>query len=118
MHRLVAILILILLPVQWTFAAVGSYCRHEAAVAAKSHVGHHEHEHEHAKPVKADGKGDSGTFEDQDCPTCHYSFVYGVSAIEMASLPDVATAPILFRSHLIPDRSPDNPFRPPHTAGA
>lgn len=117
MHRLVALFVLILLPMQWTYAAVGSYCRHEAT-AESSHVGHHEHKHEQGNFAEDNDKDDRDSFDDQDCPTCHCSFAYGVNVGEAASLPAKVSAPILFRSQAIPDRSPDNPYRPPLVAGA
>ncbi|MBL8525745.1 MAG: hypothetical protein JNN20_18845 [Betaproteobacteria bacterium] len=116
MRHLIAILIVFLLPVQWTFAAVSTYCRHEATPAAQIHAGHHDHEHVGA--VKKAAKVDSSGFEDLDCPSCLTSFVNAVVMAEMPSLHATTAVPILWHSHLIPDRSPDNPFRPPHTAGA
>jgi hypothetical protein len=44
MRRWIAILLLMLLPVQAIWAAAEPYCQHEHGVAAH-HLGHHEHEH-------------------------------------------------------------------------
>ncbi|MBL8522727.1 MAG: hypothetical protein JNN20_03460 [Betaproteobacteria bacterium] len=120
MQRLVAILVLLLLPVQWGYAAMGNYCKHETTPAAQAHVAHHEHQHAkstHDTGKKDTGKKDAGGYEDQDCPTCHVTFASSINAIDTGSPPD-AGAPILFYDHLIPDRSPDNPYRPPHLVGA
>ncbi|RZL04249.1 MAG: hypothetical protein EOP36_01140 [Rubrivivax sp.] len=44
MRRLIAIVLLMLLPVQALWAAAEPYCQHEHDAAAH-HVGHHAHEH-------------------------------------------------------------------------
>ena len=44
MRRWLAIFLLILLPAQLSWAAVGDYCAHESGAGAE-HFGHHEHRH-------------------------------------------------------------------------
>ncbi len=70
MRKLLAIFLLVFLPMQLSWAAVASYCQHEA-LAEATHVGHHEHQHITAddghgspEPVKTLG-------EDPDCASCH-----------------------------------------------
>jgi len=70
MRRWFAILLLALLPLQFSWAAVAGYCAHEEGPA--THVGHHEHQHD------ADGSGDrtdhAGKLPgaaDLDCDHCH-----------------------------------------------
>ena len=114
MRRLVILFILFLLPLQWTYAAVADYCQHEESRLAQKHVGHHAHNH---VDQGHDSKGKTGGFGDQDCPTCHHApAAIVISPIEPL-LPSTPVQ-IAFRSHRIPDRSPDNPFRPPHFARA
>lgn len=73
MRRWLAILLLTLLPIQFSWAAVASYCGHEAT-GKTQHVGHHEHQH-HADAgantsKSADGqKAADGV--DLDCGHCH-----------------------------------------------
>lgn len=75
MRRWLAILLMLFLPLQSSWAAVAGYCGHETGAAAH-HVGHHDHAgHGHAtKPVdpghpgQADG-GSAGAFQ-QDCGHC------------------------------------------------
>ncbi len=60
-------LLLILLPLQWSAAAVASYCQHETGMAAK-HTGHHNHKH--------DGSTNEETPQPpaqthNDCGMCH-----------------------------------------------
>ena len=45
MRRWLATLLLVLLPFQFSWAAVGGYCQHETGAAAK-HFGHHNHQHQ------------------------------------------------------------------------
>jgi hypothetical protein len=69
MRRLLMIFLLFALPLQVSWAAVASYCKHEAGAAAK-HFGHHEHQHhaQKAEPAKKDGANLSA---DNDCMVCH-----------------------------------------------
>jgi hypothetical protein len=76
MRRWLAILLLVLLPAQTTWAVVAGYCVHESSAAA-SHFGHHDHaSHSHAPGLP----GASGTPESNsdatasvvhDCGHCH-----------------------------------------------
>ena len=78
MRRWFAILLLVLLPAQLTWAAAAGYCMHKPG-AAVSHFGHHEHvEHSHAcAPSQAsgdvpDGEGsDASAGASHDCGHCH-----------------------------------------------
>ncbi|WP_395702250.1 cation efflux protein, CzcI family [Aquabacterium sp.] len=75
MRRFVIVLMMLLLPLQSTWAAAAAYCAHETEVAVK-HVGHHQHEHKPSqsdvsKFTKSSGLGDA----DSDCGYCHLSTV-------------------------------------------
>lgn len=90
MHRWLAILLLALLPLQFSWAAVAAYCGHESGAASR-HLGHHEHQHAGAAgagqlagpdaalvldaPDAADpaAQGDSPAGLDFDCGHCHSS---------------------------------------------
>jgi hypothetical protein len=70
MKRFLAIILLALLPLQFSWAAVAGYCQHESEVTV-NHPGHHSHDHQAAdkhEPVKNSG---SSTGVDHDCATCH-----------------------------------------------
>jgi hypothetical protein len=80
-HRILAIVLLALLPLQFSWAAVASYCGHEEQAGA-THFGHHEHQHHadnggNAEPVAdldgtADATGDKAPGAmDLDCGHCH-----------------------------------------------
>ena len=67
MRRLFALLLLLLMPVQFAFAAAAPYCALEKAEVA-AHFGHHEHPDAPA-PAKDDGKDRSPIAD--DCGVCH-----------------------------------------------
>lgn len=78
MRRWLAVLLLVLLPLQFSWAAVADYCMHESSETA-DHVGHHDHEsHSHgaaqadaeAKTKTDDGSSSTATV---DCSHCHGS---------------------------------------------
>ena len=101
MRRVLAIVLLALLPLQFSWAAVASYCEHEAE--EMGHFGHHDHQHHAdvggtAEPVVDPGATSdvaddraSGT-ADADCGHCH-----GYCSVMLTlqpGLPDVpSTAP-------------------------
>jgi hypothetical protein len=110
MRRFVALIILCMLPVQWSYAAVAEYCQHEEAAVAQNHLGHHAHKHVDDAP---DSKGKKGGFVDLDCPSCQHANATAILDLPAAMLPRFSVTPITFLSQSIPCRSPDNPFRPP-----
>ncbi|MFN0316358.1 MAG: hypothetical protein ACKVQA_15135 [Burkholderiales bacterium] len=68
MKRLL-VLLLILLPLQWSAAAVAGYCQHETGVAAK-HTGHHNHKHDGSANEKTP---QPSAQTHNDCGMCHLS---------------------------------------------
>jgi hypothetical protein len=75
-RRFLAIVLLAMLPLQFSWAAVASYCEHETQ--GTGHFGHHEHEHHadagpNAEPAaEADAPGDKAPGAmDLDCGHCH-----------------------------------------------
>jgi hypothetical protein len=73
MKRYVLIFLLMLLPFQFSWAAVASYCQHESNPAAE-HVGHHAAA-DNKLDQDSDKNGDSklNTGSDADCSFCHFS---------------------------------------------
>lgn len=115
MRRLAAIFVLIVLPLQWTYAAVAEYCQHEANRTAQQHVGHHAHNH---VDPPSDQDGSKNGSLDWDCPACHHSAGAFVPSVTVDGLPTGASRMVVLSSRVIPHRAPDNPFRPPLIAGA
>ena len=90
---------LVLLPLQFSWAAVAAYCGHETGQHAE-HLGHHEHRHaDQAKADQAKADQDSAPADqkapagfDFDCGHCH-----GTCASMPAPLGD--TSPLALASH-------------------
>ena len=79
MRRFAVFLLLVALPLQYSWAAVGAYCQHEGS-AAQWHFGHHVHKHD---------QGDQKPGMHADCAACQH-----VNATMPAhSSPTVHTAP-------------------------
>jgi len=75
MKKLLAIILLVLMPLQFSMAAVSSYCEHEAN-SSESHPGHHSHQHENEnnETVASDSdakKTSSSSGVHHDCASCH-----------------------------------------------
>jgi DUF2946 family protein len=77
MRRWLAIFLLLVLPLQFTWAAAATYCQHEDAATRGGHFGHHQHQHK-GSAVKAvhaqDHKSPDGHAKlvvDDDCGYCH-----------------------------------------------
>ena len=78
MRRWLLIFLVVLLPMQLSWAAVASYCQHESDSALTTqHMGHHEHMHEADVSSASNEHGDTNTNPsangavDLDCGTCH-----------------------------------------------
>lgn len=100
MRRFVALLLLVLLPLQAVWAAAAPYCQHESD-ATSPHIGHHQPEHAHATAADAadaanaadalPAQGGDAPNPHSDCHTCHGGSVlaHEVSPVQVMS----ATAP-------------------------
>lgn len=69
MRRLFAIFLLVLLPLQLSWASVAPYCQHETDSQAQ-HLGHHDHQHQTANDKDGPDSKLPGQV-DNDCGTCH-----------------------------------------------
>ena len=75
MRKLVAILLLSLLSLQTSWAAVASYCQHEQGASVR-HLGHHDHQHEAHKANQSHKAVQPGaTMADADCGLCQAGFL-------------------------------------------
>jgi len=113
--RLLLILMLLVLPLQSTWAVVATYCQHEKEVMT-THFGHHEHEH---AEDDAAGTEQSSATTHPDCLNCHGA------AAGMAIAPSAfagslrLTKALLSRSaRLLPAPIPHRPERPKWTVVA
>ena len=108
MRRWLAILLLVLIPVQATWAAASAYCGHESGVAAK-HFGHHEHQHQgdsHNEPTKSPGSVDA------DCPVCLAGCVTAPPASSLTISSSETTLIQGVLSALVASALPSQPERP------
>jgi hypothetical protein len=142
MRRVLILLLALLLPLQFTWAATAVYCGHEGSVAAPGaavaepasigatgivlasiakdpahHFGHHEHEH-HAEPKKDLPKKDAQKplSVDLDCGVCHAgaSSVIGAGLqLQAPAAPDsIHAAPAVAALASAFARTPDRPQWP------
>jgi hypothetical protein len=109
-RRIILILLIFFLPLQWTAAAVDLCCTHTPASAEQS-IGQDEHEQASNASVPRDSERNT-TFQ-SDCASC-----LGCCAHALAS--GVSLAPREMRAHnqvqcmsYIPDSVPESLFRPP-----
>lgn len=119
MQRIVLVFLLLLLPVQWTWAAAASICRHESSIHA-NHFGHHEHRHDHPAGVigsvdlSDDTQQQSDSSVHADCATCHTAvpglMMQSATAVGELLLPLVFTPYQRFVTTGVPERL----IRPPH----
>lgn len=100
MRRVIAIFLLLLMPVQFAFAAAAPYCALEK-VETQVHFGHHEHG-DNVIPVPDDRKSDSTSPD--DCGICH---------LASAQTPASAASTGVVRQAALPHPLPDG-RRPQH----
>ena len=72
MRRFLLTFLVVMMPLQLSWAAVSSYCQHESGAASK-HFGHHEHKHQQASKVGDSDQTNAKAFGtvDADCHFCH-----------------------------------------------
>lgn len=108
MRRWLLILFIALLPLQFTWAAVASYCLHEEAPAGAQHFGHHEHEHDDAVTGTEEAAAKSSVLQvDGDCAYCHLGCAQPIATTRFdvphaLASPRVAIQPSLHGSHFPP----------------
>jgi hypothetical protein len=108
MHRFILIVLMFLVPFQWTWAAAANVCQHETGGA---HFGHHEHQHEASSPgsVLDTEENDARALSvHPDCKVCH-----GVGAGHAPARSDAHHA--WHRERLVPayrHHLPDPPVEP------
>jgi hypothetical protein len=78
MRRWLTILLLVLMPLQLGWAALGSYCEHESG--EQNHLGHHACQHKAG--AGSEDEPEPGQGPDADCSTCFSaSMTPGVSGV-------------------------------------
>jgi hypothetical protein len=77
MKRFVLMFLMLLLPLQFSWAGVSFYCQHETGAAAQ-HVGHHAHQHQKSPDAGDDGSAPGKAHA--DCGYCHLAHSCAVVA--------------------------------------
>jgi len=134
MHRLVLIVLMCLLPLQWSWAAAARICAHEADTA---HFGHHEHRHgdprstdaaeageaigaadavqaaDAPEPAHGAAPGDAPGGDHPDCTACHGLGVAFPSATDggLGAWSPAGALPAY--GHVLPDPPVESFLRPP-----
>lgn len=72
MRRWLIVSMMLLMQVQFVWAAAAAYCGHEPSTAASAHFGHHEHRHQGAELQGADEAGKGIASLHLDCESCHF----------------------------------------------
>lgn len=110
MRRFILIFMMVLLPLQWSWAAAASVCAHEQGT---SHFGHHEHQHASGEAVHADDG--QALVDHPDCQGCHG---VGTACMGTAAPPGVAwssAGPPASDGRHIPEPPVESLLRPPLT---
>jgi hypothetical protein len=107
--KLLIILMLLVLPFQFSWATVAVYCQHEQGATAQ-HFGHHNHQH-HGKADQPDHKEKLSQVHN-DCGYCHAaSPAFFFASLLLTDMPlgseQVVSHVFSFSSHI-----PDGPRRP------
>ena len=111
MRRWLTIFLLLILPMQLSWALGTTYCEHETGVAAQ-HFGHHEHQHtsddegSNSRTLNANGVADA------HCSTCHASCATAI--VDPKSLPAIAMSSDMHSSRhfRVSSHTPSLPERP------
>ena len=110
--RLVAIFVLLLLPLQLSFAAAAEYC--ELGKGDKgSHFGHHVHA---GAGKVTDGKQGQGKSGETHCGFCQLGCSHSPLTAEFALLPTVSIVPDATDRPLLDGDPPPTLERPPRSA--
>lgn len=117
MRKWLSILLLIVVPLQFTWAASSVYCLHEVGVAAQ-HPGHHGHQHVKQAGELVQVDNPKSIAIDLDCGNCHTGWSIGLASLSapelLLSVSGVESSP----EHALvspPLKTPDRPQWPPRS---
>lgn len=111
MRRFFSLLLMLLLPLQFSFAAAAAYCVDEKPEVA-AHFGHHDH---------ADASTDSADDADEgkaDCEVCHLACAKAQPAAFVSTVAPEPQAPLSFLPDSSPQHQPEPSDRPPIVSAA
>lgn len=110
MRRVLTVLLLLILPLQLSWAVAAAYCQHEVTPQVATHPGHHAHQHAlDADPATSDvapdhahaqdDTNDKSPCVDDDCAYCHLACLKTVTVPALAVM---ASAGSSFIAHGAP----------------
>jgi hypothetical protein len=105
MRRRLLLILILLLPLQLSWAAVASYCQNDSA-QTRTHFGHHEHQSGKKSAAGKDHGTKSLADNDTECGLCHLSCCKSVTTYSQLKLPvdfSLAASPLppsYFSSHI------------------
>lgn len=107
-HKWIALLVALLVPLQFATVAIAAYCQHEHALEQQAHFGHHNHDHD------ANVSHEEGSASDHSNCDLSYSLSLKVSVRNpmLASSPP-AEQPAAAPPTLVARDLPDPLYRPP-----
>ena len=101
MRKLLIVLLVLFLPLQWSTAAVAAFCSHEGGSLKRAHLGHHTHNHADRDGTERSDHGTSKTC-DASCSADH-DHSHSPHALFAAT----------HSLEVVPDRSGNRPYRSP-----
>jgi cytochrome c553 len=107
MNRLCALLLLLLLPIQLSWATAGAYCAHDPSEST-AHFGHHVHVHQ----SQADNDGSSPLKFHPDCSSCHAVTFSPSQVDDTLAVPDATAmppSPLVLSIGSAPQSEPERP---------
>lgn len=111
MRRLVLVFTMLLLPLQWSWAAAASVCGHESG---NSHFGHHEHQHAGAAAqADAEDPPDEAPGDHPDCHACHGIGAACIGCVDGGLSVRQGDPPLPEYGRALPEPPVDNLLRPP-----
>lgn len=111
MRRCLAVFLMLLLPLQFSWAMAAVYCQHESAPES-SHYGHHEHQHGDHGTADAVPDGKLPGAVDNDCSGCHAGCVAVLSGGEPVLITGMPDSPAAAPPDTPASAPPARPERP------
>jgi len=111
MRRFFSLLLMLLLPLQFSFAAAAAYCVDEKPEVT-AHFGHHDHAD---ASVNITDDADDGK---ADCEICHLACAKAQATASVLSVTPAPQAPLSFLHDLSPQHEPEPSDRPPIVSAA
>lgn len=103
-RKWLTILLLIFMPLQFSWAALSTYCQHESDTTT-THIGHHDHQHKKSKHALENSKTPAELLKNQssesDCSICLAAYTPFFSRQLPVSLLALSASPITdYRAHI------------------